>query len=451
MSTQVPLIIGTILALLGFLKWPRSTGELLGPRFVLPFMMWASIYGQFLVAGDRWDTYEEYHLDWDGRAMGYVCLCLVGYWLGYILPFGTWLTKLFKPLPAGLYLEPERLRIPGLLLCGLALTIQFLFNGFAVFYAGGGGHSKWVLPLSETIGRYLGILVDVSGIIGAVMIGFSWPEKQRRNFLNVGIGIFGLLMGAHVFMSRFSRASGLPFALAFGAASLRFRKVNILAGLIVLYVVAVFALTGLTGRGEYGHFSGSALFVKHLYSYSIYHPVEASQMALRAGDSFTSLVVTMDAVTTTDINALSPLAWIANQAPIPRAWGLPVWTTDPSRAVGTMHYTNPFWFTLGIYGDTYAHFGYLGFVWFIPIGIAFRMVSQLVIKGGGFIGGPAGAQYQPGYHFINLYALLLVMNYGAFLRGLFNTYRSFEVTFLLELGLITGLLMVVRYARGNQY
>jgi hypothetical protein len=268
--------------------------------------------------------------------------------------------------------------------------------------------------------------------------------------LTIGVCIFALLLGANVFMSRFSRAAGLPFALAFGAASLRFRKVNFLVGLVVFYIVATFALTGLTGRGEYGHYAGSMPFVQHLLTYSIYHPIEAAESGLRAGDSFTSLAVTMHAMETTDINPLSPLAWMTNLLPIPRALGLPEWTTDPSRALGTMHYTHPFWFTLGMIGDTYAHFRYLGFIWFIPVGIAFRMVAQLVASGGGLVGGEDSLGNPPGYRSINLYALLLVMNYGALMRGLFNTYRSFEVTFLLQLGLVTAVLFLIRFARGKR-
>jgi hypothetical protein len=449
------LILGTILSLGGFLRWPKHTGELLGPRFIVPLMLWAAIFGQFIVAGDRWDNYEKYHLEMDGRAMGYACLCIIGFWLGFVLPFGRWISKLFSTLPSGLYVSPSKLRWPGLLLCGFAFGVQLIFNGSAVFYAPGGLEARGLsLLLNPTIGRYLAILVDISGIIGAVMVGFSWPAKGERNLLTVGTAVVGLLLAANVFMSRLSRASGLPFILAYGAASIRFRKSNIILGIAVLYIVAASAHTGLTGREVYGHYPGSYFFYKHFFGYSVLRPMESLEAGLRAGDSFTSLAVTMYAVDSTDIHELTRLQWMANLLPVPRAFGLPTWTTDPSRAIGTMYQTNPFWFTLGLFGDTYAHFRYWGFIWFIPIGVAFRMIHELVNKGSGLLGGAPTNQdltvAAPTYQFINLYALLMVMNYGALMRGLFNTYRSLEVTFLLQVALLVGFLFLVRIYRGPE-
>ncbi len=411
-------------------------------------MFWTAIFGQHLLFAGRWDIYEEQHTEMDAAAMFYTCLCLLGFWLGFALPVGRWLSKIFSTLPSGLYVNPNKLRKQGMYLLAIAFIIQIVVNGPAVFYSPGGGlATRGMLMVGPTIGRYLSIIVDILGIIGAVMVGYSWPAKGERNFASVGLGVVALMMAANVFMSRFSRASGMPFLLAYGAASVRFRKVNIFFGLLIFYLVATCALTALTGRAVYGHYAGSFFFFKHFFTYSLTVPLDSLEAGMQAGDSLTPLTVTMLGVETTDIHELTPLQWIANLTPVPRSFGLPEWTTDPSRSLGTMYLTHPFWYTLGLFGDTYAHFRYWGFIWFIPIGIGYRMVHQLASWGLDRASSVNTGLIQV-YQFINLYTLLLVMTYSAMLRGLFNTYRSFEVSFLMVVGLLTGFLFLVKLYRG---
>lgn len=455
MATTPPLLLGTVLALLGFLQWPKGGLELLRPRIVIPLLVWLSIFGQFilnLVDSGETDKYTYYHNLSDGAAMWFGCYCLMAFWVGFLLPFGRLMSSAFTKLPRGLNVDPERLRPLGLVACTIPFLVQFGLAGTTIFKASNFQFESRRFWLPDSIGKIVAIMIDLIAIFGVVLIGFAWPAKGKRTPALLLGHFVALSLVLHVFICRFSRASGVSLMLAYAAASVRFKKVKVWLGILLVLITFMLAHTGLTGRSIYGHFAGSFYFMEHFLSYTIWEPMEILEVGLGSADSLQPLAVIITGLETTDINALPKWKWLLSQLPVPRALGLPAWTTDASIIIGG-HYSHPFWFTMSMYGDLYAHFGYLGAMGFAWVGIMYRFVDSLVARFGKSREEEIYSAYYPtlfsptqlgaAFYHINFYLLFMVMTYAALNRGIFNSFRAWWILFVyMTYALIIGQIIV---------
>lgn len=429
-SPTLYLLIGTALALLGFLQWPKRSWDLMRPRFVVPLMIYNAVFMHYLIRPVD-PLLERYHTYYDADALRYTCFCLVGFWIGFILPFGAWLATPLTHLPSGFYWNLKSLRWPAILLVTLPFFIVLVLSGPNMFVAGQSYEHFRFLSQFSVVLKLLTISVDLMVLLGAVLVGFAWPTKHERNFFNTAMMLFALFLGSQVYMSRLSRASGLLFVLAFVGASVRSRKINWPVAVLVAVVFMVCAHTGLSARQIYGHYAGNVIFFQHMFAEAMWDWKGVLTSGITTVNSLSSLVVSMYGADRMNLGQLSPAAWFANQIPIPRFLGLPQWTADASTVIpGRPART----FTFSIFGDTYAHFGTWGAMLFVYVGTIFRMIDRLANTHRQVPN--LLAQQQPwyvhqqlmqhGYQFFNIYLILMVAAYGAWARGLHNSFRAWQ-------------------------
>jgi hypothetical protein len=447
--------LGTLLCFAGFLRWPRQSWELLRPRFVVPIAMWMATFAQFLFESDYQEFYRRYLVANRGQAMAFVCLCVSGFWLGHTLPIGRWVANtLFSRLDASLTFNPSKLRAPGIVLGFSVLGILLLLSGVSVVSADF-HYGNYATVLPSWLATPLAVSVDGFASLSAIMIGLAWPERGRRNIFNVGLSLLSVFAASQIFMSRFSRGSGLLFLLLFLAISLRLRRISWFWGGVTLLLAMFLADAGLTGRDNYGHFSGSLNFFTQFFTYSLFDWSGASNALIHAVDSLTPTSVCIYGMEHGGIGEMPVISWILMQTPVPRLLGLPQWTADPSLVISS----NRSWFTPSMFGDVYAHLHFAGFFAFVYMGVLYRIVDQVAWgferegRGGfWFCAQTADGRAWTGawtQHLmtLNLWAIWLCASYGALARGLFNTYRAWNVMFFYPLYAIFLLLLLRRLLR----
>ncbi|MHC4414072.1 MAG: hypothetical protein ACYS0G_02180 [Planctomycetota bacterium] len=449
--------LGTFLCLLGFFKWPRASWDLIRPRFIVPMIFWASIFLQYITP-DTDQIFYKYHVQKDTAALAFVCLCVACFWIGFTPPIGTRLAQLLRGLPATLQFDPEKLRTPGLIIAAVPFFLSLALGGTAIFAAPVSQELvSSVLPSQLVIP--VGVFADIAASIGAILIGLAWPTKGRRNALNVGLSALGVIVASHIFMARFSRGSGLVYALAFLAASLRARRINWWAGIAVALIMLLMGHAGLTGRAVYGHFSGSFHYIRHLFTYSIFNWPEVFLSGVYAIDSLKSLVVMMYGAEFAEFGQLTRLQWLHNQIPIPRFLGLPDVTYSATTIVLQ---TRTRGFTSSMWGDAFAHFGYWGALTFVPVGICYRFVDRLVLgvdndelqpllAQDGYAHPPPDDTTPTSGFAANAWIILLATSYGAILRGVFNSFRAWNTSFFYPLYVLLFVLILLKYMRPRRY
>ncbi|HEY7087809.1 MAG TPA: hypothetical protein VH518_06940, partial [Tepidisphaeraceae bacterium] len=422
------LLVGTAVALLGFVRWPRSSYELIHPRFVVPGIIWLATFGQAMFRSpETWraEFYEAARIEYGNASLWYTILAILCFFLGLIMPFGRWMSQPFVHLETQFRVDPVRIRKIAWIGTWSLFAFFFLVAGPRALGISSAGA---LIPISPSLVRFATIILSVGSVFNAVMLGVSWPEPGQRTAVTYVMMIVGLFVNSMYTMPVFSRGAGLAVFVAAMAYSIRVRRFRLIVMIPAILWVALCAYTGLVGRGIHGRDSDVPTFISTLVTYGLEDPVSVLRSGCGLNDSFTALAMSMKAITRADVRPLTKLDWLIFQLPIPHWWDwLPTWTLDLTLYIGGY---GSWGYTVGILGDTYIHWGWWGPLWFVPIGILYRLVADLSFNAAGV---REGGVREGG---ISAYSLLLFSGYWAIGMGVFNTYRAFVVGFILPATLI---------------
>lgn len=417
--------LGTLVCALGFIRRPANRYGYLEPRFVVPGLIWLMSFGQvfyYWIGGApsvKTIKYDQFVARHGNEALMFLILCVLGFWLGYILPLGSRIGRWFLPLNYGLYVRDGVWRVFGWSLAAFILLILILIMGPGIF------SSSWTAPgRIASFEHMLKIVIFILISISACCIGLSWPLKVLDKPFSVLIGLAALFVISIPLMSNFSRGSGLPVAFAAVAYAVRHRRFSVVGMGLAAYWVLVSGHAGLMGRGVHGHFAGLTLYLGFLLSHSLFAGRELLSVLFSAGDTWIVMSTVMTSVhEQTDVGALSPLGWVVFQIPVPRIFGLhPEWTVEMTRFVGGR---GSWGYTTSIFGDAFLHYSWFGVWCFIPLGVAYRMVS--------FVGFRISDYHA---YALNPFIVYVATSYFALMLGVFNNYRSWMVGFTYPLYLI---------------
>lgn len=419
-STQLTIaIFGTILCLMGFVIRRQSPLDLLRPRFIVPAMIWLAAFTHVLIGyfypprAHKTIPFEDYMAVHGSAALLYICLALVMFYAGYSLPIGKKIGQKIGNVGRPIFIADNTLLFCGFSVALLLVSLTVIFAGPSVLRAewGSFGVSSVILRSGG-----MGTAIFLLSLIAAACFGLSFPGFARRPMLSITV-LFSIIILCLPLMAHFSRGAGLPMVIALFGYTIKMRKIKWVLFSVVLYVCALFAHAGLSGRGLYGHYAGALYFLTHAFTYSLYMPFDVMMVPLKAADSIFPLATTMAAIDSgTDIRLLSPMQWIVFQIPVPRIFGFHAdWTPALTHFIGgqgSWHYT------FGIFGDTFAHLGWFGALLFVYMGVAYRIVSAAAFDSRSAV-----------YSLINPYYLWLTMSYFAMFMGIFNSFRAWQVTF----------------------
>ncbi len=426
-SQFIFLILGTALCLAGWLRWPREPLDLLRPRITVPAIIFYSVFYQFIRfhwlggnGGTSIAGIARYRWEFAGDALEYVVACLVMFWVGYVLPAGANIGSSFERLTIGAPLSEATLRKWAVGLALLSLAGGLFFNGLGLLSSRWGtGYAGSVninaAGIVTTIYRLYGFL----GIAGALLLGFSWPSPQQRPTGWPLAVVFLLFSDAAPWMAHFSRGAGMFPLLAVVGYVLRYRRVPWATAAFSLFIFLWGVLIALTGRGVFGHNGGALPYISWAWPsvFSWRHLLRATS---GAADSFTPLTVVMAGLHDgNNMGRLTKLNWILFQLPLPH-FMRPKWTFFP--AIFIAHEWNAnvasFGYNPGMFGDTFAHFGYGGALIFAPVGIAYRVVDRLAFA-------PTPRRQS------TLLPLLAPTSYFALVEGCFTNFRALNTAMVL--------------------
>ncbi len=186
-------------------------------------------------------------------------------------------------------------------------------------------------------------------------------------------------------------------------------------------------------------FPYSITFISHAAYLAWERPGDILFYGIGINDGFTTLAVSMHGSDIADVRPLTKLQWLAFQIPIPRVAGIhPEWTVDLTLYIGGY---GTWGFTTGILGDLYIHWKWLGVLWFVLLGVLYRMMAALAL-------GDSRDKVRAGG--LSPYMLALVAAYYALGMGMFNTFRSWVVTFLGPLVAVVVFLLLHRLFAGER-
>src|SRR5262245_47397684 len=173
------LLVGTIVAFLGFVKWPKSSYELIHPRFVVPGVIWLATFGQAMFrARDtyRAEFYEAARTEYGDAALWYTIFSILAFYFGLILPFGQWLSQPFVHLETQFKVEPVKIRKIGWIGTWTLFAFFFLVAGPRALGISSVGA---IVPLPPNFIKLATIVLTVGSVFNSVMLGVSWPEPGQ--------------------------------------------------------------------------------------------------------------------------------------------------------------------------------------------------------------------------------------------------------------------------------
>jgi hypothetical protein len=430
--------LGTLICLLGFVKWPKSTFELLRPRFVVPACIWMATFSQVIVCATIDSDYDVYAMSRDqfgAIALRYICLCLLLFWAGYVLPLGKWAAKPLLAIQGTLPINGKLLyKIAVALVLG-GVFLFFIFSGTSCLGIPGLEGGSFISATDSTASS-VSTIIGACSMLGAALVGLSWPEKENRTWLGTLARLALIFLACTSGMCHFSRGSGLPALSAAAAFAVRFRRLSF--GFIAALVwVALCAHAGLVGRGFYGHLGGLFPYLSFLVGTSIFGGRELISVFLGASDAYTSLCVAMNANTTTDCHLLTPINWLIFQIPLPRAFGFfPEWTVDYTYFLGGQ---GNWGYTVSMFGDSFGELGWAGCLVFLVWGVVFKAIDRLSFT----------SNVDPSDRSIQPYMMIAFISYLGLEMGLFNTNRSMVVALFFPIYAIVALMFLTRIFMGG--
>lgn len=419
MTTYDPMamVVGTILCLLGFARFPRQFAELLSPRFVIPAVIWLSTFANaLLLSKSSIDVVEKSVHAHGEHALWFVNFCIVAFWIGYVLPIGAWLAKWIPDLSFSISISPRLLMI-------LAI--------FAAIYTVAIPHVAFVF------GNVQGLLLRASNAAalgGAALVGVAWGSSKRATTVGVILGAILLFAYSSKFMATFSRGSGLPVLMAVFACCYVRKSIRLVpVGLAMAWMIYA-GVQGLAGRAIYGHFSGLEAYWTNIVEHPIPKIDKASHMLVLFHDVYSPLCVSMAAreQQSSYTGIMSEQDWLMNQLPVPRFFGLPNWTANLGKFI-TRNPDTEWGYTNSMIGDLYLHFGDRGCLGFVIVGIVYRAVAGLMSR-----------VFATTTVIFDWYALIGLATYYAFVLGMYNNFRSWNTFVFYAIYLTLGIFLVTR-------
>jgi len=418
-------LLGILLAILGFARRPKTAGELVFPRFVVPMLflllgILPAAYFYFVDPPNQ--TYEGYRSAQQERAMGYICLCMLMFWIGFRIRIRL---PRFERIVSDISIRFDfpRIQRAGVFIATATAAFMFLVHGTALW----SGYNE--LDLTGVLGYITRFIVLPMNVLAAIAYGFGWPEKGEPRRSVTAIGAFYVLLLCSIpLTANFSRGSGLfPMFMVLGYIG-RFRRIPWISLLGSAFLVIYVAQVALHGRGVYGHGGGIRNFASEFISGAEFSWVAASERVM-AGEALTPLSVVMAAgAAHSDLQPMTPFQWILFQIPVPHVFGLfGAYTLDATIFLGG---AGDWGYTASMFGDTFAHFGWAGCIAFIYMGMLYRILEELI------------ANYDASHASGTLAFLTLPIAYYAFLLGTFNTFRSWNSSFTFGIGILLAILWV---------
>jgi hypothetical protein len=427
------LVLGTAVCCFGFFRWPKSAYELIRPRFAIPFLFWLATFLPMISYGDPYtesNVYQRAREDSGRTAAFFIMTCLLGFWVGFASPIGVYLAKPMALVTNKLPIRPQRFGILAYLVGGFSLFLIAILNGPAFLGFEGGGP---LIQLPESLGRPVAVIMVIGTAVSAAALGASWPAKGSQSLFGNAFRLLFLLALCTPNMAMFSRGSALPVLICFAAFSVRHRRLNWVIAILAVGFTALCGHAGLAGRGVMGHYAGVFPYLQFLFTESLSRWDEMFSIFTGAVDAYTPLCVTMQAVKSTDIHAVTWTDWLLIHIPIPYSWGFqPELTTDLSYFIRG---ASARWYTLGLFGDLWAHFGWAGWAVMAVLGMLYRMLDHLII----------GQDLFDEHDHLNPYMFLMFTSYYAMMVGLFNNFRSWTTLFFYPLFLTVAILLVFRF------
>ncbi|QDU86850.1 hypothetical protein Pla175_02030 [Pirellulimonas nuda] len=412
-----PFLAVTALSLAGLLRFPKAFIDLLRPRFVIPGLVWVSTAGNAINYQPHGLTviasaYDEHAV----MALWFVAVCLAVFWIGYVTPIGKWIGEASPELTFHWNTGATSFFIATLFCATLVLI-----NPFVAGYFG---------PVGRIISRFS--MACVFG--GPAALGLYLGSNPRVGLMRMLFAVASIAVFTTPLMASFSRGTGLPLLVCFVSFSFARQRIRVVPAILCLALAAYLGMMGLSGRGAAGgHYAGALAYLKYIAAHPIPSFSGASSSGVLLHDSLTPLCVAMESreQQSTLTGTLSPRDWLLNQLPVPRSFGLPDWNVNLGKFVsGT---TRTSWgYTMSSIGDLYLHFGSLGSIGFLFMGIFYRFVGTVTFRN--------NLQWQA--HTVDWYSLLLLASYYAFVLGLYNTYRGWLTLCLYALYALFGIFLV---------
>lgn len=434
---QVLIALGGIgLCFLGFLRRPQSSFELIAPRFGVAFLFLVGFYLDFFYWAFHSEPYqyEGLILTAATTSLLFLSLCVIGFWIGFYLPFGRKLARKATVLHTEVTLPDSKLYLACWVITLTVLVIVLASSGLA-FLDNRRFSGVYFFRGSNQV---LAVMVQMLMALGAMAIGMAWPMRGQwgRRFVLLGL----LIAIASPNFAKFSRGAGLAFAMAAVAYALRHRRFNWMGLAVAALLCAILANAGLSGRGLYGR-AGVIPYLTHTVDTLSEGVENTPDMVFSAVGKFSVTSVVVRA-STGDIFQSPWWKWVWFQTPLPRPLTAPLGLTPTGVGLSVKHFiggVDSRGYTPSMFGDAWGHMGWWGFLAFIPVGIIARFIEAIAIRP--TVGGPAT---------LNIGATLVPLLYMALMLGFHNTYRSFVVaiSYPTYLVLITMVLARVVGTRG---
>lgn len=420
-------VLGTLVCLAGFLRWPKSTFDLMRPRFIAPLIIWMATFYQILwryfVGPNQLATaVGQYRQQFGAVAEVYIITCLLAFWAGYAI-FNT--DRLGDRLAGSslvrLSSDATMLTWSFWLAVAVAATLVLIVGPAELWWnigrsTGFGGtwlHFSTLASVLAVFRKYVDTLLVVAS---ASLLGLSWPSKAQRDAKHYIVAGLILAMDSLPYAPAFSRGTGLPVVIAIAAYSYKTRRIPLLAALSGAAWTILVMNVAIDGRGNFGHYAG-------LYPWGQQFVSTLGSIASGStGGVFTTVNRLTDALTPTSVcmaglNAghtlgrMSTMKWLIFQVPFPH-FILPTvkYTVDPTRflgGVGSWHYLP------SIFGDTWIEFGWLGATSFLAVGGVYRLIDRM-----------AGAEAEASGNRVALFILMLPIGYIALYFAMFQNFRA---------------------------
>lgn len=419
MNPDIPLptIVGTLLCLLGFAQFPTRLAELLAPRFVIPAVLWMSTFAKALLAPPAKMEFVQYSVqNYSGEALWFVNLCIVAFWIGYMLPLGKWLSRLIPDLSFSLSISPR--------------LLMLVATAFAIYI-------HLIPHVAFAFGGMQGLLLraaSAAALGGAAMVGVAWGSSQKANLTGIVLGAILLFAYSAKFMATFSRGSGLPVLMAVFAACYVRKQIRLVPiGLALAWTIYA-GVQGLSGRAIYGHFSGLGSYWTNIVEHPIPRVDDPSHLLVLFHDVYSPLCVSVRARSegATLTGVMDERDWLLNQIPVPRFFGLPDWTVNLGKYI-TGNKKTEWGYTNSMVGDLYLHFGRQGCLGFVIVGIVYRAIAVLVSR-----------VFNTTTVIFDWYALIGLAAYYAFALGMYNNFRSWNNFIFYAIYLTFAVFLVTR-------
>jgi hypothetical protein len=420
-------LLGTLVCLAGFLRRPRSTFDLMRPRFIAPLIIWMATFYQILwryIAGPNQLTTAvgQYRQQFGAVAELYIIVCLLAFWAGYAI-FNTDRLgdRLARASLIRLSGDAAMLAWSFWLAVAVAATLILIIGpaelwwnmGQSTGFGGSWLHFSALASVLAVFRKYVDTLLVVAS---ASLLGLSWPAREQRDARHYVLAGLILAMDSLPYAPAFSRGTGLPVVIAVAAYAYKRRRIPWLATAAGAVWTILVMNVAVTGRGNFGHYAG-------LYPWG--QQFVSTVGGIASGNTagvYTTVNTLIDAITPTSVSMAGlnaghtlgrmPTAnWLIFQVPFPH-FILPTvkYTVDPTRFLGGVGY----WHYLpSIFGDTWIEFGWLGAASFLVVGAVYRFIDRMAVSEEHVAGSRTG-----------LFILMLPIGYIALYFAMFQDFRA---------------------------